>query len=63
MVEVGSLFDLSKRLPKSWNDSPVPSLCAFSLMTLVLILTGLGVVFRDREPPGIEEGITARVED
>jgi hypothetical protein len=56
-VEVGSVFDLSKRLPKSWNDSPLPSLGAFGLMTLILILTGLGVVFRDREPPGIEEGI------
>ena len=62
-VEVGSLFDLSKRLPKSWNDSPAPSLVAFGLMTLVLVLTGLGLVFRDREPPGVVEGITARVED
>ncbi len=61
-VEVGSHFDLSKRLPKSWNGSPIPSLAAFGLMTLILVLTGTGHLFRDRSTPAIETGVTAHGE-
>jgi putative OPT family oligopeptide transporter len=60
-VEVGTIFDISKRLPKTWNESPIPSLVAFGLMTLILFLTGTGHVFRDRSTPAAE-GIKARDE-
>jgi hypothetical protein len=61
-VEVGTIFDISKRLPKTWNESPIPSLVAFGLMTLILFLTGTGHLFRDRSTPAAAKGITARDE-
>jgi putative OPT family oligopeptide transporter len=45
------LFDLSARLPKAWNESALPSLLAFGIMTLVLLLVGTGHLLRGGEPP------------
>ena len=41
------LLDLSRFLPKEWNESPIPSLVAFGSVTLVLYLTGAGLMFKD----------------
>jgi putative OPT family oligopeptide transporter len=38
-------FDVSGRLPASWNDSNWPALVAFGMMTFLVLLVGLGIVF------------------
>jgi hypothetical protein len=38
-------FDISGQLPKSWNESAWPALAAFGLMTLLVLLVGLGILF------------------
>ncbi len=50
-------IDLSRFLPASYNDSPLPAVIAFSALAVVLALVGLGVLLRDREPEAVEEGI------
>ena len=49
--------------PDAWNDSPWPSLGAFGLMIAVLLLCGLGVLFKGDDPAGRREGIKGREED
>ncbi|HEY2154791.1 MAG TPA: OPT/YSL family transporter, partial [Isosphaeraceae bacterium] len=50
-------IDLSRFLPASYNDNPLPAVIAFSALAVVLALVGLGVLLRDREPEAVEEGI------
>jgi putative OPT family oligopeptide transporter len=40
------LFDLSGGLPQRWNESNWPALAAFGMMTLLVLLVGLGILFR-----------------
>lgn len=47
-------LDLSQQFPADWNESPVPSLIAFGLMTIMLLLVGTGLLFRSRDPHGKE---------
>jgi putative OPT family oligopeptide transporter len=54
------LIDLSRHLPKGWNESPAPALVAFGLMTLLLLLVGLGVVLRPGSPDPAKPGAPAR---
>ena len=61
-------IDLSKRLPTGWLESPWPSLGAFSLILGLLLLCGLGVIFRDATlSPTLDqaeiEGMAVREED
>jgi len=51
-----NLLDFSQRLPKSWNESPWPSLAAFGLMTLILFLVGIGAIFRSGAVPSTKSG-------
>jgi putative OPT family oligopeptide transporter len=62
---VSSLLDLSKAsfLPTWWNDSPWPSLAAFGLMTLMLVLVGTGHLLKAPEPGAVIDGVKAREED
>jgi len=53
---------LARFLPASYNESPIPALVAFFALVLVLLLTGAGVLLRDREPKAVEE-IQAREEN
>ncbi len=57
------LLDLSRFLPKSYNDSPWPALSAFGLMAALLLLVGLGILFRDAEPKAVADGTTAREDE
>ncbi|WP_406696774.1 oligopeptide transporter, OPT family [Singulisphaera sp. Ch08] len=61
--QASKLFDLSTRLPAHWNSSPWPSIVAFSFMTLVLFLVGIGALLRSVESPAVAEGIKGREED
>ncbi len=56
-------IDASKQLPKSWSESPWPSLGAFGLMVVVLLLCGLGVFFKGAEPAAAADGVKGREED
>ncbi len=47
---VGSLLDLSKRLPAAWNDSNWPSMGAFGVLIVVLTLCGMGVLLKGSDP-------------
>jgi putative OPT family oligopeptide transporter len=60
---VSTRLDLSRQLPREWNDSPWPALVAFGAMMLVLFLVGIGVLMKSAEPAGLEKGITGREED
>jgi putative OPT family oligopeptide transporter len=42
--------DLSGKLPKWWNDSSGPALGAFGIMTLLVLLVGLGILFPAAAP-------------
>ncbi|SIO64941.1 putative oligopeptide transporter, OPT family [Singulisphaera sp. GP187] len=61
--QASKLLDLSTRLPAHWNGSPWPSIVAFSFMTLVLFLVGIGVLLRSVESPAVSEGVKGREED
>ncbi|MDX2036910.1 MAG: oligopeptide transporter, OPT family [Isosphaeraceae bacterium] len=53
------LLDLSAMLPEWWKESPLPSLVAFGGMTLVLLLTGTGTLFKDAAAPASESKTAA----
>jgi putative OPT family oligopeptide transporter len=53
-------FDLSWALPKSWNESNWPALAAFAIMTLLVLLVGLGLLFRSN---GAGNKVTRRAEE
>jgi putative OPT family oligopeptide transporter len=50
-------------LPTGWAESPWPSLGAFGLMILVLLLCGLGVLFKGAGTGAVEDGVKGREED
>lgn len=56
-------IDLSGKLPAAWNGSPWVSLGAFGLMAAVLLLCGLGVLFRDPAPRAVAAEVKGREED
>ncbi len=56
-------LDLSRQLPPRWNDSPWPALAVFGMMTVILVLVGLGALFRVPEPAAVSEGVTGREEN
>jgi hypothetical protein len=56
-------IDLLLRLPAAWTESAWPSLIAFGLMTLVLLLVGTGHLMRAPEPAAVTEGVKGREED
>ena len=61
-------LDFSESLGKDWMANPWPALGAFGLMILVLLLCGLGVLFRDAAPsPALDRaevtGMSVREED
>ena len=60
---VSNALDLSRRFPASWNESAWPSLGAFGLMVAVLLLCGLGVLFKGADPSAVVEGVKGREED
>ena len=60
---LSNALDLSKSLPDAWNDSPWPSLAAFGALIVVLLLCGLGVLFKVAEPSAVSDGIKGREED
>ena len=49
-------------IPPSWAENPLIALGAFGVLIGLLVLVGLGVVLRDREPHAVQEGTTARDE-
>ena len=53
----------SARLPEGWAESPWPSLGVFGLMIVVLLLCGLGVLFKGADPAAVSEGVKGREED
>ncbi|RUL89053.1 OPT family oligopeptide transporter [Tautonia sociabilis] len=61
---VGGLLDVPGRFqtPPSWAEEPWLALGAFGVMAGLLVLVGLGVILRDREPKAVEEGTTGRFE-
>jgi putative OPT family oligopeptide transporter len=61
--DISNALDLSRQFPKSWNEGAWPSLGAFGLMVVVLLLCGLGVFFKGADPKGAEKGVTGREED
>lgn len=58
------LLDVPGRFasPPSWLEAPWIGLAAFGVMAALLVLVGLGVILRDREPKAVEEGTTGRFE-
>ena len=60
---LSTALDLSTRFPKDWNDSPWPSLGAFGVMIVVLLLCGLGVFFKGAGPAAVSDGVKGREED
>jgi hypothetical protein len=61
---LADVLDVPGRFPSppSWAEDPWIGLGAFGLMGGLLVLVGLGVILRDREPKAIEEGTTGRAE-
>jgi len=57
---IAGSIDLSKQLPEAWATSPLPSLGAFGLMVGVLLLCGLGVLFRGDDRGAIRDGMSVR---
>ena len=56
-------LDRSNRLASWWKESPWPALGSLGLMAAVLLLVGLGLLFRDRESPAIKDGVKVREDD
>ena len=46
----------------SWAENPWIGIGAFGVMAGMLILVGLGMILKDREPKAIEDGTTGRTE-
>lgn len=44
-------IDLSRVLPAAWNDSNWPSVVAFSVLAILLLLVGWGKLFSTQNPP------------
>jgi hypothetical protein len=61
--DVSKALDLSRQFPAAWNESAWPSLGAFGLMIAVLLLCGLGVLFKGAGLKEAEKGVTGREED
>lgn len=57
---VATTLNVSRSLPKTYNASPIPAVVAFAALALVLLLAGLGIIFRDREPKAVEDGMMLR---
>jgi hypothetical protein len=53
------LFDVSGYLPDWWNNSNWPALVVFGVLTLVVMLAGLGILFPSATPG---KGTTRRAE-
>jgi putative OPT family oligopeptide transporter len=61
--EVSKALDMTSRLPKDWETSPWPSIGAFGLLIVVLLLCGLGVFFKGAGSAAVSEGVKGREED
>jgi putative OPT family oligopeptide transporter len=64
LPRLADLLDVPGRFPSppSWAENPWIGLGAFGLMAGLLVLVGLGILLKDREPKAIEEGTTGRYE-
>lgn len=60
---VSKRVDLGGTVFKGWNASAFPALAAFGVMTLFLLLVGLGAVLKVKAPHEVETGTTAREEN
>ena len=60
---IAGAIDLSRTLPSAWTASPWPSLGAFGFMIGVLLLCGLGVLFRGDDPAAVRDGVAGREEN
>jgi putative OPT family oligopeptide transporter len=56
-------LNVSKYLPGSYNDSPLPAVVAIGGMALLLVLVGVGKLLHVSEPREVEKGIVGREED
>jgi hypothetical protein len=61
--EFSDTFDLSRKLPAGWAESPWPSLGAFGFVIAVLALCGLGVFFKGADPAVAAKGVDGREQD
>ncbi|QDV32554.1 OPT family oligopeptide transporter [Tautonia plasticadhaerens] len=61
---LADLLDVPGRFPSPppWAENPWIGLGAFGVMAALLVLVGLGVILKDREPKAVEEGTTGHYE-
>jgi len=64
---LAATLDMTRNLPTGWDDNPWPSLGAFGLLVVVLLLCGLGVLFKGagaaRDARSLDEKIAEIAEE